>query len=183
MPSKFVIFLKSIGRKWFLFLIAFILILAIYHQIAAIVITLIAVGLFILSYVPSFLLKRKLLKFMDNYYRIEDNQIAKKLNRSLRDIQGKMFDLSLKQEYRNWLIVFLNNHYIFYHELTIERFKKLYNKGFNDKEILDNLKKTDIETRGEIKAIADTLIKNNRLKSVREISVKAHTEKKRFENI
>ena len=87
MPKKYIVFLKSIGHKWFLFLIGVILIVyfsnmnSIYHQIAATTITAIAIGLFVCSYIPGLFLKRKLVKFMINYYRIEDEFIGKKLKR------------------------------------------------------------------------------------------------------
>ena len=116
---------------------------------------------------------------MNNYYRIEDKTIARKSRRTLSDVQEKMFNMSQKQENSDWLIVFLNKHYIFYHELTIEKFKEFYNKGFRDKEILERLKEYDLETRAEVKTIEDTLIKYNRL-SKREISVKKRMENERF---
>ncbi len=188
MPKKYIVFLKSIGRKWFLFLIGVILIVyfynmnSIYHQIAAITITVIAIGLFVCSYIPGLLLKRKLVKFIVNYYRIEDDFIAKKLKRPLRKIQQKMFNLSQKQKKKDWLIVFLNKHYIYYHEQTIEEFKKLYRKGFGDKELFEELKESDLRTKEEIKAITETLIKFNRLEKEREISVKEKREKERYQN-
>ena len=80
------------------------------------------------------------------------------------------------------MIIFFNKQYIFYHVETIEKFKELYLKGYNHKELLEELKEYEIETRDEIKSIIDTLIKNQRL-SDKEISVKERQEKIRFENI
>lgn len=91
-----------------------------------------------------------------------------------------MFELSQKQEKKDWLITFLNKQYIFYHEKTIAKFEEVYNKGFSEKEILDNLKDYKVTTRTEIKAIKDSLVKLNRL-SERKISVKEHKDKQRFE--
>ena len=119
---------------------------------------------------------------MLNYYRIDDKMIAKELGRTLSDIQEKMFNMWQKQKYNDWLIIFLNKQYIFYHELTIEKFKEFYKKGFADKEILEKLKEYDIETRAEVKSIEDALIKYNKLRK-RDISVKEHRDKERFQNL
>ena len=73
----------------------------------------------------------------------------------------------------------MNKQYIRYHQDTIEAFKDVYNKGYSEKEMLDDLKEFKITTRAEIKAIQDTLIKLERLDE-REITVKEHKEKQRF---
>ena len=90
---------------------------------------------------------------------------------SIRKIRDNMFELSQNQEKRKWLVIFLNKQYIFYHQETIQAFKDAYNKGYTEKEILDNLNDYKITTRAEIKAIKETLIKLERL-SDREVSVK-----------
>ena len=104
-------------------------------------------------------------------------KIARKFEKPIEVIQDKLFELSQNQEKKKWLIVFLNKQYIFYHQETIEKFQEYYNKGFSEKEILDNLKDYKIITKAEIKAIND--IKLNRLDD-REISVKEHRDKQRF---
>ena len=198
MPSKIRIFFKSIGRKWFILLILLILIIAYAgwviaeNLIPAIVVTIIAMVLLIFSYITRFYKSKKLKRFMKKYYRIEDKTIAKKLGRSFRSIQDKMFELLQKQTKRKkwqfwrkekkWLILFLNRSYIFYHKNTIEKFKECYYEGFGDKKILENLKEFNIKTRAEVKAIEDALIKNEKL-SEREISVKEREERERFQNL
>ncbi|MFX0104312.1 MAG: hypothetical protein ACFE75_02335 [Candidatus Hodarchaeota archaeon] len=177
--KKWKLILKTIGRKWFLFLVVIIIIVAIYSPIVAIWMTGITLVLFFLSYIPRFLFKNKLQKFMKKFYKIEDELIARKFKRPLQKIQDKMFELSQKQEKKNWLIVFLNKQYIFYHQETIEAYEKFHNKGYSEKEILDNLNDYKITTRAEIKAIKENLVKLDRL-SEREISVKEHREKQRF---
>ena len=117
---------------------------------------------------------------MKKFYKIEDELIARKFKKPLQKIQDEMFELSQKQEKKEWLIAFLNKQYIFYHEKTIAKFEEVYNKGFSEKEILDNLKDYKVTTRAEIKAIKDSLVKLNRL-SERVISVKEHKDKQRFE--
>ncbi|MFX0142787.1 MAG: hypothetical protein ACFE9C_01820 [Candidatus Hodarchaeota archaeon] len=180
MPKKYIVIIKTIGRKWFLFIVAVILIVAIYDTIVAIWMSGITLVLFLLSYIPRLLFKRKLNKFLKKFYKIEDDLIARKFKKPLQKIQDDMFELSQKQEKKNWLIVFLNKQYIFYHEKTIAKFEEVYNKGFTEKEILDNLKDFKVTTRAEIKVIKDSLVKLDRL-SEREISVKEHKDKQRFE--
>ncbi len=180
MPKKYIVFFKTIGRKWFLILVIAIIIIAVFfNPIIAIWMTGITIVLFIISYIPRFFFKNNLYKFMKGFYKIEDGLIARKLQKSPEKVREKMFDLSQNQAKKNWLIVFLNKQYIFYHPETIQAFKKVYNKGFTEKEILDNLKDYKINERIEIKAIKDTLIKLERLNE-REISVKEHKEKQRF---
>jgi len=179
MPKKYIVIIKTIGRKWFIFLVAIILIVAIYNTIAAIWMSGITLVLFLLSYIPNLLFKRKLNKFLKKFYKLEDELIARKFKKPLQKIQDKMFELSQKQEKKKWLIAYINKQYIFYHEKTIQKFEEVYKKGYSEKEILDNLKDYKVNTRVEIKIIKDILIKLNRL-SEREISVKEHKEKQRF---
>jgi hypothetical protein len=198
MPKKYIVFYKSIGRKWFLFLVVAIFIVAIYSYYkykrfeAAIVITVISLILLILSYIPNLIFTRKLMKLMKIYYRIEDKTIGRLMNKSLQKIQEKMFDLSQKQvkkkkwqfwlKNKNWLIIYLDKQYIFYHQQTISRFKELYYKGFGDKEILEQLKEYELKSKAEVKAITEELIKYDKL-SEREISVKERREKERFRDL
>ncbi|MHA2183819.1 MAG: hypothetical protein ACXAAI_02380 [Promethearchaeota archaeon] len=179
MPKKYIVFLKTIGRSWFLILVIVIVIIAFFNLLTAIWMAIITLILFLLSYVPKFMLRNKLFKFMKGYYKIEDELIAKKFKKPISKIREKMFELSQSQEKRKWLIVFLNKQYICYHEETIQAFKDVYNKGYSEKEILDALNDYKVTTRAEIKLIKDTLVKLNRL-SDRDISVKEHKEKQRF---
>ena len=179
MPGKFVKTLKTIGRKWFLFLVIAILIVFIFYQLAAIILTVITIVLFALSYIPTLFFNKKLKKFLSDCSSIEDKMVARKLKRSLPQIQEKMHNLSRKQDKKNWLIIFTNRHYIFYNEVTVEKFREYYTKGLGEKEILEKLKKSDIKTRDEIKAIEETLVENSRLEA-REVSVKEYRDKQRF---
>jgi hypothetical protein len=179
LPKKYIVVIKTIGRKWFLFLVVIIIIVAIYNPIVAIWMSGITLVLFILSYIPSLFFRKKLNNFMKGFYKIEDELIARKLDKPLQKIQDDLFELTQNQEKKKWLIAFLNKQYVFYHEETIQKFKEVYNKGYTEKEILDNLKDYKITTRAEIKVIKETLIKLDRL-SEPEISVKEHKEKQRF---
>ena len=202
MPSKIVVFIKTILKYWFIYLVVAILIIYLYYPTYAIWITVISIIVIVLTYIPSLYLRFRLVRFMKQYYRVDDRTKARLLNKPLRKIQNKMFNISQRQVTQNmlmrlvygrsetsqkqakkkWLIVFSNKQYIFYHMETIEKLKDLYIKGYNYKEMLEALKEYEIETRDEIKAIVDTLIKNQRL-SDREISVKERQDKKRFENL
>lgn len=135
--------------------------------------------LFLLSFIPELFFKNKLHKFLKKYYKIEDELVARKFNKPLKKIREALFELSQNQEKKDWLITFLNKQYVFYHQETIEKYREVYNKGYSEKEILDNLKNYKVNTRAEIKIIKETLIKLDRL-SEREISVKEHKEKQRF---
>ena len=138
--------------------------------------------MFVLYYLWNFLRAKGIEKFIQKYYRIDDITIAKILKRPLNEIQEKMFELSQKQSKKPWLIIYLNKQYIFYHEITIEAFNTLYNKGYGDKEILDKLKKFELETRAEIKSIEETLLKTERLIE-RKLTVKERREQERFKSI
>jgi len=103
---------------------------------------------------------------------IEDKTIAQKLTRPSEEIREKMQKLYIHQKRNKWLIVFLNDRYIFYNKNVIKEFKELYYNGYNEKRIFEALNpKINIRTRAEIKAIKDTLIHHKRLKN-REISDK-----------
>ena len=179
MSGKFVKALKTIGRKWFIFLVLVILIVFIFNQIAAIIITIITIVLFGLSYVPTLLFSKNLNKFLSNIDVIDDKNIARRLKRPLSLIQDKLYKLSKNQIKKDWLITFYNRHYCFYSEKVIKKFKVFYNKGLGEKEILEQLKNFEINTRAEIKAIEDTLINNGRLEG-RKVSVKEYRDKKRY---
>jgi len=179
MPGKFVKTLKAIGRKWFIFLVLVILIVFFFNQLAAIIITIITIIMFGLSYVPNLLFYRKLNKFLNDFESIDDKTVARKLKHPLAQVQERMYKLSKKQDNKKFLIIFSSGYYIFYNEKTIELFKSYYKKGLGEKEVLEKLKKYDIKTRTEIKIIEETLIKHERLEE-RKISVKEYRDKQRY---
>ncbi|MFX0027117.1 MAG: hypothetical protein ACFE8M_11955 [Candidatus Hermodarchaeota archaeon] len=159
---------KSIGRilRTSLFYIILLVILYIFFLSKEIGLLLSAILLtgFIISYIPSLSSKRRLIKFLNQYDKIEDKFIAKKLDRSVSKIRSQMHNLSKRQKHKKWLIVFLNKRYIYYSQDTIEKFLYLYENGYHEKKILENMKKkSDLKTRAEIKAIEDALSSNKRL--------------------
>lgn len=179
MPGKFVKTLKTIGRKWFIILVAVILIVFIFNPLAAIIITIITIVLFALSYVPTLLFYKKFNSFLFEVDSIDDKTAARKLKRPLAQIQERLHKLSKKQSKKSFLIIFSNGHYIFYNEKIINGFKTYYNKGLGEKEVLEKLKKFDIKTRTEIKLIEETLLRHDRLED-RKVSVKEYRDKQRY---
>lgn len=80
------------------------------------------------------------------------------------DIRKILSSLSKNQKKKKWLIVFLNKRYIFLNETGVNNFKQLYNRGYNEKKILENLQQEmKIRSRAEVKAIEITLANYNRL--------------------
>ena len=152
--------------KTSLFYIALAVILALYlvnHTLG-----LVLAGIYFFAYFVIFMVslssKRRLLKIIQKYPIISDKEISKLLERPLEDIRNTLFLISKNQKNRKWLVVFLNNRYIFLNEQAVENFKKLYHMGFNEKKILENLQRhTRIRSRAEVKAIELTLAEQNRL--------------------
>ena len=180
MANKVVVFLKSIGRLWFLFLLLAILIVYIYAQEVAIWMTVITIILFLLSYLPGLFTRGKLVHFLKDYYMIEDDTVAEELGKPLREVRKEMFELMQNQKRKKWLIVFLNKRYIFFHPLTVQKFKELYHEGYEEKELLQELKENDLRTKEEVKVIKKTLQKNGRL-GKRKVSVKERKDKMKYE--
>jgi uncharacterized protein YneF (UPF0154 family) len=167
-PKKYIVFLKSVGRKWFLILIGVLIIIAIYNIILAIILTIITLVLFLLSYIPSFITRRRILRTMKDYYRIEEKAIVKETGKKPQKIRNLLYELSKKQEKKDWLVIYANDNYIFYHKDLVSKFKDLHDKGYGEKKIFELLRKADIQTRAEIKKIHDTMRQLNRLKPTEE---------------
>jgi len=105
-----------------------------------------------------------MLKIIQTYPVINDKEISNKLERPLEDVRSTLFSLSKNQKKKKWLIVFLNNRYIFLNEQAVENFRELYQMGYNEKKILENLQRsTRIRSRAEVKAIEITLANQKRL--------------------
>ena len=122
-------------------------------------------AVYLVIYFISLSSKRRLLKMIREYPIISDKEISNKLERPLDDVRNILFSLSKNQKRRKWLIVFLNNRYIFINEKAVENYKQLYHMGYNEKKILENLQRnTRIKSRAEVKAIELTLANQNRLK-------------------
>ncbi|MHA1194293.1 MAG: hypothetical protein ACTSP9_18760 [Promethearchaeota archaeon] len=179
MLEKSKIILLSLRKYWILIVAFIIIIISFYYVITAIWITVIVIIIYLITDVPSLIFSIKFKKFIKDHKSIDDKTISKLLKKPLKKIQERMFLMSIKQKKKEWLIIFLNKQYNFFNVKTIEAFTKLYNMGLGEKEILEKLTKFEVNTRVQVKAIEETLIKNNRL-SQRKISVKEYREQQRF---
>jgi hypothetical protein len=171
--------LKSIGRKWFIIFIIIILFIFLINPEFAIWMIIITIILYLASFIPNLFFSNRFTRYIKKFHSVEDKDLVKKFNKPLRKIQETLFELSQNQKKKDWVIIYLNKHYIIYNEETIEKFKELYYSGFGEKEILENLQSYGIKTRAEIKAITDILIKYDRLEE-REVSVKTYRDEQRF---
>ena len=181
MFQKFILILKSIGRKWFLVFILIILLIFLINPEFAIWMTIITLILYLASFVPNLFFSNRFTRYIKKFNSIDDTTLAKKFNKPLRTIQEKLFDLSQNQEKKSWVVTYLNKHYNVYNEEIVTKFKELYNNGLGEKEILESIHSQGIKTRAEVKSIIDTLIKYNKLED-REISVKSYREEQRFKD-
>ncbi|MFX1276476.1 MAG: hypothetical protein ACFFAT_15730 [Promethearchaeota archaeon] len=101
---------------------------------------------------------------MNKHLKIEDIEISHKAGKVIEEIREYMHELSLKQKNRDWLIVHLNNRYIYYNAETIKAYTQLYYRGYTDKQIFDNMNDlVKLKTRSEVKAIENTLKLHDRL--------------------
>ena len=120
--------------------------------------------IYFLSYLISHSSKRRLIRSIRNYLIISDKEIAAKLNRPLEDIKSTLFSLSKNQRKKKWLIVYLNQRYLFLNDQAVKHFELLYYKGYNEKRMLESLQhKMRIKSRAEVKAIVTTLTDQNRI--------------------
>jgi len=179
MFQKLIFILKSIGRKWFLVFIFIILLIFLVNPEFAIWMIIITIILYLASFIPNLFFSNRFTHYIKKFHSIEDKSLAKEFNKPLRIIQEKLFQLSQNQEKRDWVIIYLNKHYIVYNEDIVKKFKELYNNGYGEKEILESIQSYGINTRAEVKAIIDSLIKSGKLED-RGVSVKEYREDQRF---
>lgn len=177
--------LKLISKYGFILIIVIIVIIFIFNRAVAIWFTLVLILLFSLWYLPTLTFKGKIVRLIKENSTIADDDLSKILRRPIEEIREEISKISKNQKRKKWLIVFLNERYVSYNKETIKKFIELYLKGFNEKEIHENLKKqVNIRTRAEIKAIENTLNNQHRLVDGKEtprkrISIKIKNLKKK----
>jgi hypothetical protein len=159
--SKFIDILKKI---LFYPILVIIIIVFVFNQVLGLWLA----GFFFITYVISYIVtlssKRKVLTLMLEYPIISDTEVSEKLNRPVEDIRRVLSSLSKNQKKKKWLVVFLKKRYIFLNENGVEIFKQVYERGYNEKKILETLQpKMNIRSRAEVKAIQITLANYNRL--------------------
>ena len=179
MLEKSKMYLKAIKKYWIFIFAVIVIAIAFTNLSIAIWITLIAIIVYLASWIPSIIFSRNFKKIMKGYKTFDDITIAKKIGKPLNKVQEHMFILSQKQTNKDWVIIYINKHYQFYNESIIKKYKKLYNNGLGEKEILENFNESYIKTRPEVKAIEETLIRTDRIDE-RSISVKEYRDKKRY---
>jgi len=157
--------LYSFFKSFWPFFAMFIIVITFFLNIMiAIWMTFIFLLLSVILYLPSLSLNNRVINIMTKHLKIEDKELAIMANKTLTLIKEVMHDLSLKQKRREWLIVSLNNRYIFYNAKIINIYKQLYYRGFTDKQAYESLSKTaNLKTRSEVKAIENTLKVHDRL--------------------
>jgi len=151
----------------FYVMLVIIVIVFIFNRIIAIFLAGSVFILYLMIYLITLSSKKRLLRMLQEYSIISDNEIATKLNRPIDDVRNIFHSLSKKQKNKKWLIVSLNQRYIFFSENAVEYFMQLYERGFNEKQILENLSQRNmkIRSRAEVKAVENTLANQNRLRS------------------
>ena len=148
----------------FYIVLGIIILIFIFNQILAIWLAGILFFIYFLSYLISVSSKRRLLRNIKDYLIINDKEIADKLQRPLNDIKKILYALSKNQKKKKWLIVFLNNRYIFLNEKGVENFKEVYEQGYNEKKILESLQdEMKLGSRAVVRAIQIALANQNRL--------------------
>ena len=157
-------FIKTFIRIIFYPFLITAIIIFIFNQILGILLAGILFLLYFLSYLITLSSKKRLLASIQGYSLISDTEISEKLRRPLEDIRKILSSLSKNQKRKKWLVVFLNNRYIFLNENGVENFKQLHMLGYNEKRILEELQpKMNLRSRAEVKAIEITLANLNRL--------------------
>jgi c-di-AMP phosphodiesterase-like protein len=179
MLEKSKMYLKAIKKYWIFIFAVIVIAIAFANLPVAIWITLIAIIVYLVTWIPSILFSRNFKNCMKEYKTFDDNTISKKIRKPLNKIQEHMFILSQKQNNKEWVIIYINKHYHFYNGSIIKKYKTLYNKGLGEKEILESFNDFFIKTRPEVKAIEESLIKTDRIEE-RSVSVKEYRDKKRF---
>ncbi|MFW9880817.1 MAG: hypothetical protein ACFFG0_47755 [Candidatus Thorarchaeota archaeon] len=123
--------------------------------------------IYLMIYLITLSSKKRLLRMLQEYSIISDNEIASKIKRPIDDIRDIFHALYKKQKNKRWLIVSLNQRYIFFSENAVEYIQQLFEQGYTEKQILENLlqRNMKIRSRAEVKAVENTLANQNRLRS------------------
>ena len=164
MPNINLKLIDELRKIAFYIILGIIIIVFIFNQIVAIILACSFFLIYLVYYSINFTSKKGLLGLIDSYLIISDNEIAEKIQRPLNEIRKSLSRLAKNQSKKKWLVVFLNNRYIFLNELGVENFKQSYDQGLSEKKIFESLQNVmNISSRAEVRAIQDTLAHFNRL--------------------
>jgi hypothetical protein len=156
--------IEILKKSIFYLILGTIILIFIFNQLVGVILASSFFIIIIMYYTISLSSKRRVLRLMKEYLIINDTEIADKLKRPIEDIRKTLSSLSKNQKKKKWLLVFLNKRYIFLNEKGVQNFKQIYNKGYNEKKILENLQSImKIRSRAEVNAIITTLISYERL--------------------
>lgn len=157
-------FINFIKKIYFYLILGIVFLIFLNNQILALWLAAIIFVTYTSIFFTTVSSKKKLLKSLQGHMLISDTDIAKKLKRNLNDIQRELYALAKNQKKKKWLIVYLNKRYIFLNMQAVELFIRLFSRGFNEKEIFENLRpRMKIKSRAEVKAIQTALANQNRL--------------------
>jgi hypothetical protein len=104
-------------------------------------------------------------KFMIMYKVIEDRAVSQELNCSLQQVKNSMQKLIRKQDKKRWVIIPINDHYIFFNDIVINDFINLYKNGHNEKQIFESINRNEeiFKSRREVKILEDELMRQRRI--------------------
>ena len=158
------IIIKFFKKYWFYITIPLVIFLFFINEMLAIVSGLILVFILILYYLITSNFKFTIIKLMDNFEIIDDQQVSEELLVPLVDVRKNMRIISKKAKKKPWIVVCINNRCIFYNIDFINKFIELYNSGLDEKGIYKSLVKDfPIRSRAEIKAIEEKLLSRKKI--------------------
>jgi len=158
------IIIKFFKKYWFYITIPLVIFLFFINEMLAIVSGLILVFILIIYYLITSNFKFTIIKLMDNFEIIDDQQVSEELLVPLVDVRKNMRIISKKAKKKPWIVVCINNRCIFYNIDFINKFIELYNSGLDEKGIYKSLVKDfPIRSRAEIKAIEEKLLSRKKI--------------------
>lgn len=152
-------------KYWFYLLLIPIIVLYFFNSTIAIILIIVFLFSLIIYYFIFFNFKRKVLRFIKDFKIIDDRAIAQELNCTLQQVKTTMKKLIQKQDKEQWLIISINDHYLFFSDNVINDFVGLYKQGKNEKEIFEALNREEgiFASRREIKLLEDELIRQHKI--------------------
>lgn len=171
--------LKWIGRVLFWVFLGFVIVLYFYNRTAALVLLVVTIVGFVVSYLPVFGRGgRHVLGFLKDYAFIDGSAVAKRMGKPLYKIERALYKLA-HEEKSDYVVFFAQNEYFFVHADVVDQFVTLYAQGYGERELLAEMKKYGIDTRDVVKAITARLEEQDRLPE-RKVSVKERRAQLKF---
>lgn len=145
-------------KIWFpLFIVVVIVIYFAVDQTAALVLLVIMIIVLIIQMIYAYLQTRSFNSYLKQFLRIDDITIAKELGDPIPDVKNALSDMMKTGNY-NGLIVLISGTYYYYNPKMVKVLNKiLIEHNFPTAEIFRVLKKYDITTKEELRAIRNGL--------------------------